>query len=299
MILARERLDRERRKKAENRQARAEAEFSGQNDGTAPASFVALAPNSVLHETDPASRASPMSSTAMLTPPESGESPVVGSRDGAGFGTINGHPSSFTGGNLHPTQAGQPSQGIVEGIWNRLAGEAHAPRDTTAPWPPPHAIDSKTGVQQQITSADQAAYDREISVEIAKLVASFRPDGAAPERIPVPNNSIPYRGLDYDTLRALRSYIYEEESTIPYEEEALLNCLEKAWREGMRADHDRIVENIPVFIARERAFLTWIELKRHLAALERADKRMSARLYVYKANILTTCRLAKRGPLYG
>jgi hypothetical protein len=128
-------------------------------------------------------------------------------------------------------------------------------------------------VQQQIAQANQAAVDKQISVEVAKLVASFRSDDAAFEEIPQQNASIPYRGLDYDSLRALRAAIYNEESTVQWDEETLLNRLEKVWREGVRADYDKMVENIPVFIARERAILTWIELRRHLAALDRAGQR--------------------------
>ena len=90
--------------------------------------------------------------------------------------------------------------------------------------------------------------------------------------MPQPDNSIPYRGLDYDGLRALRQYVYGEEHGVPVDEEALLNQLEKTWRERVRADYHKMVENIPVFIARERAFLTWVELKRHLAALQRANE---------------------------
>ena len=119
----------------------------------------------------------------------------------------------------------------------------------------------------------QAAVDRQISVEVAKLVASFRTDDAATEEVPQPNNSIPYRGLDADSLRALRQYIYGEEHGLKIDEEALLNRLELAWREGVRGDYQKMVEDIPAFIARERAILTWLELKRHLAALERADQR--------------------------
>ncbi|KAH7346116.1 hypothetical protein BKA66DRAFT_433295 [Pyrenochaeta sp. MPI-SDFR-AT-0127] len=275
VILARERLDRERRKKAENRQARAEAEFSGQNDGTAPASFVALAPNSVLHETDTGSRGSPMSSSAMLTPPESGESPVVGPYEGAGFSALHGGTNAYNAA-THQMQIAPQPQSVVDGLWNRFASETHVSREASASWAPSQPPESKATVQQQLVNADQTIADREICVEIANLVAGFRSDDAASEEIPQPNNSIPYRGLDYDNLRALRAYIYRDEAGIQFDEESLLNCLEKAWREGMRADHDKIVEDIPAFIARERAFLTWIELKRHLAALERAEKRWRA-----------------------
>ncbi|EOA82552.1 hypothetical protein ACJQWK_04334 [Exserohilum turcicum] len=261
VILARERLDRERRKKAENRQARAEAEYSGQQEGGTPASFVALAPNSVLHDGDTVSRGSPISSSAMLTPPESGESPIMGPRDA-----------------VHQSQSLQQRQNIVEGVWSRLAVEASRSRDasTSAHGHGTHAAEGKAAVEQQIANTNQAVVDRQISVEVAKLVASFRSDDAAGEEIPQPNNSIPYRGLDYDGLRALRQYVYGEERGVSVDEEALLNQLEKTWRERVRADYQKMVENIPVFIARERAFLTWVELKRHLAALQRANERWSA-----------------------
>lgn len=286
VILARERLDRERRKKAENRQARAEAELAGQNEGGTPASFVALAPNSVMHGAETASRGSPMSSSAMLTPPESGESPIIGSREGYGFSVIHGGAhatngnAAFTTMDTHHPHATQQPKSVVDGVWNRLAAESSGSRESSAPANglPTHSADSKMAAQQhqQIVNASQAAVDRQISVEVAKLVASFRSEDAATEEIPQPSNSIPYRGLDHNGLRALRQYIYGEESGAPIIEETLLNRLELAWREGVRGDYHKMVENIPVFIARERAILTWFELKRHLAALERADQRRSA-----------------------
>ncbi|KAF1842123.1 uncharacterized protein K460DRAFT_292314 [Cucurbitaria berberidis CBS 394.84] len=275
VILARERLDRERRKKAETRHlhARADVDYPG-HEGGPPALFVALAPNSVLYEIDTGSRGSPRSSTTMLTPPESGESPVVGHRDGAGFIPVNGSATGFTAApSTHQVQHEQKPQGTVEGVWNRRASEGNGPREHSAPRVPPQPAESKAAVQQQIVNANQAAVDRQISVDLARLVANFRSDNASSEQIPHPNNSVSYGGLDYESLRALRSYIYGEEGGMKFDEETLLNCLEKAWREGMRADYDKMVENIQVFIARERAFLTWIELKRHLAALERADNR--------------------------
>ncbi|KAI8936940.1 hypothetical protein NX059_006168 [Plenodomus lindquistii] len=280
VILARERLDRERRKKAENRQARAEAELAGQNEGGTPASFVALAPNSVLHDADTASRGSPMSSSAMLTPPESGESPIVGPREGPNFTTIN-NPSHATNSNAaftsvdpHHQQSGQPPRYVAGDNWNRLASVTS--RESSALPVNGYqvsALDTKAAAKQQIADANQAAVDRQISVEVAKLVASFRTPDAATEEIPQPTNSIPYRGLDEDGVRALRQYIYEEDSGIQVNEETLLNRLELAWREGVRADYQKMVDNIPVFIARERAILTWFELRRHLAALERAGER--------------------------
>jgi len=279
VILARERLDRERRKKAENRQARAEAEHNSLN-GEAPASFVALAPNSVLHDVDTGSRGSPMSSSAMLTPPESGESPIVGPREGAGFSTINGGATVHTVAGFNSVGANAPSNGqqhqnIVEGVWSRLApGERNGARGVSSLWPATngHPVDGKAPTH---ALAEQAAAERQITESVAQLVAGFRTGDVGPEKVPQSGASIPYRGLDYDSLRALRSYIYNEEGAVRVEEEVLLNRLERIWRELVRADSQRMLENVPVFIARERALLTWIELKRHMAAFERAEQRKS------------------------
>ncbi|KAF2026175.1 hypothetical protein EK21DRAFT_116071 [Setomelanomma holmii] len=272
VILARERLDRERRKKAETRQARADAEQASQH-GDAPASFVALAPNSVLHDIDTGSRDSPMSSSAMLTPPESGESPVVGPREGAGFMAVNGGGAV----NAHPSHAGQ-QQNIVDGVWSRFAaGERNGSGEAGPPW---HSrndqpADKKAAVQQQIALSEQAAVERQITENVAQLVAGFR-EHAIPEKVPKPGISIPYRGLDHDSLRALRWYCYNEETGVHIDEEGLLSRLERTWREGVRADTEKLMENVPVFVARERAFLTWIELKRHVAAFDRAEKRWAS-----------------------
>jgi hypothetical protein len=91
--------------------------------------------------------------------------------------------------------------------------------------------------------------------------------------------SVPYRGLDEDTLGALRAYIYQEETQVEWDEESLLRRLEVIWRTGVRADINRIMDNIAVFAAQERAILIWIELKRHLADLDRADKRTSTQTF--------------------
>jgi hypothetical protein len=298
VILARERLDRERRKKAENRQARQDAELSGQQEGGTPASFVALAPNSVLHDADTGSRGSPMSSSAMLTPPESGESPTVGLREGPVFTAIGGgsHTTSSNANTASTAQSSraeqQQPQSLVKNIWNKLGTDSLPTQSVATPIRPAHPVDSKAALEQQLVSANQA---RQISVEVAKLVDSFRSDDAVTEDITQPNNSISYRGLDPEGLRALRQYIYGEESGVQLDEEALLNRLEKTWREGVRADYYKIHDNIPVFIARERAFLTWMELKRHLAALQRANERMFILLHV-STMLLIVDRLVHRRP---
>ncbi|KAH8706911.1 hypothetical protein GQ44DRAFT_716138 [Phaeosphaeriaceae sp. PMI808] len=271
VILARERLDRERRKKAENRQARAEAEQANQH-GDGPASFVALAPNSVLHDIDTGSRGSPMSSSAMLTPPESGESPIVGSQpshsNAAAFATVNIHPSQL------PQH--QQQQNIADGVWSRFAtNDKGGPRGTDSSRSVTNSQpgESKTTVRQQINVAEQTAAERQITEKVAQLVAGFRSEDVGPEKVPLSSASIPYRGLDYDSLRALRAYIYNEETGIYIDEETLLNRLERTWREAVRADSEKMMDNVAGFIARERAFLTWIELKRHVAAFERAEER--------------------------
>lgn len=271
VILARERLDRERRKKAENRQARAEAEHAIQH-GEVPASFVALAPNSVLHDVETGSRGSPMSSSAMLTPPESGESPTVGPRE-AGFNAVNGGDSStkgFGASNAHSSQAAQ-QQNIADGVWSRLpVGDMNGSRGP---------VDSKAAVQQQILLEQSAAAGRQVTEKVAQLVGSFRIAEAGIEKVPQTTTSVPYRGLDYDTLRALRAYIYNEETGADLEEEALLDRLERIWRECVRADSEKLLEDLTSFIVRERAFLTWIELRRHMAAFERAERRALLQLF--------------------
>jgi hypothetical protein len=293
VILARERLDRERKKKEENRKARAEAEFNGQSatgESSTPASFVALAPNSVF-QSETGSRGSPISTTAMLTPPEAGGSPVAGPREGPGFAPVNGSAAGDNGIPRSSIPNEQQPAKVVEGVWDRLAardtgGAQQAnPHWVAANANAPQSVDSKIAVQQQIAQANQAIVDKQISVEVAKLVASFRSDDAATEDVPQQNASIPYPGLDYDTLRALRALIYNEECSVQWDEETLLNRLERAWREGVRADSEKMIQNIPVFIARERAILTWIELRRHLAALDRADRRKFASFLYFPINV--------------
>lgn len=198
-----------------------------------------------------------MSSSAMLTPPESGESPIVGPREGTAFAAINGGDPSY-GAAQH--------NGHVTESWNR-----HPQSDRSAPRGANLQADGKPSA---VALAEQAAAERQITESVAQLVAGFRSGGSEPEKVPQSGTSIPYRGLDYESLRALRSYIYNEEGGARVDEDALLNRLEKIWRELVRADSQKMLENVPVFIARERALLTWIELKRHMAAFERAEKRM-------------------------
>jgi hypothetical protein len=81
------------------------------------------------------------------------------------------------------------------------------------------------------------------------------------------------RELDPETLLAFRSYIYPGESGPKWDEEVILRRLETVWRDNIRTGHDLTRDDAVLFIVRDRAFLTWIELRRHLADLDRADKR--------------------------
>jgi hypothetical protein len=214
----------------------------------------------------------------MLTPPESSGSPMMGSREGLGF-TIagGGDASAFAAISARQLHAERQHQNLAEGVWSRFAAsERNGAREASSPWTPTmsHPADSRAAAEKQIALANKALVERQITVDVAKLVASFRSGDAASEVVPQPSNNIPYRGLDYDCLRTLRSYIYNEDSGVRVDEEALLNRLEKQWREGVRGDYTKMIQDVPVFIARERAFLTWIELKRHVAAFMRAEERM-------------------------
>jgi len=318
VILARDRLDRERKKKEENKRARQEVE-SPQDTAAAP--FVTLAPNAgvpplntnlapmvpgepprhmQIYQVENLSRGSPIS-TSMYTPPESSESPIVpgrgsiGNSDGGQFAAVQPNPAQAT-----------PGQGVIEGVWDRLAVVGMAgsrngsissqPATNTGTWPAgntaAHATERRrsslaTEIKHQPTpqSAANAPLSnmRQLSADISKLVSDLTRKSDIPNGHATSGTSSlaavedtlrgPYVGLDEDVLRALRAYIYREDTSVVWEEEPLLSHLETAWRSGVRLDDKIMLENVPVFIARERAFLTWIELKRHLADLDRADKR--------------------------
>ncbi|KAL5375643.1 hypothetical protein DPSP01_011002 [Paraphaeosphaeria sporulosa] len=280
VILARDRLDRERKKKEENKRARIEMEVPQEGVSSA---FVPLAPNSgvpaplntnippvpvaehprhvQLYKAETTSRGSPIS-VAVSTPPESSQSPIgpaQGQLGGGHFAPVNVHSS-------HPSQA----QNVVDGVWNRLAEVGiHGSRN------------GSMSSQATPVAGVSVAGIRQLGAEISQLVSDLTPQATATNghcAVPaVPpdaqRNAVPYPGLDVETLYALRDYMYQEKTEVEWEEEALLRRLETTWRDGVRSDYNRMLENVPAFIARERAFLTWIELKRHLADLQRAGTR--------------------------
>ncbi|KAL1609940.1 hypothetical protein SLS60_001605 [Paraconiothyrium brasiliense] len=312
VILARDRLDRERKKKEENKRARIEMDVPQEGASSA---FVPLAPNSgapaplntnippvplaehprhvQLYKAETTSRGSPIS-VAVSTPPESSQSPIgpghgqLGGANASHFAAVNPHAS-------HPSQA----QSVVDGVWNRLAevginGSRNGSMSSQAAIGTPSWAGVNAGTHPAVPRRASLAADmssqpppvanvstagiRQLGAEISQLVSDLTPQatatnghsGVAPD---APRNAIPYPGLDVETLYALREYIYQEKTEVDWEEEALLRRLETAWRDGVRSDYNRMLENVPAFIARERAFLTWIELKRHLADLQRAGTR--------------------------
>lgn len=305
VILARDRLDRERKKKEENKRARIEMEVPQEGASSA---FVPLAPNSgapaslntnvppvavaehprhvQLYKAETTSRGSPIS-VAVSTPPESSQSPIGPGGGNAGhFATVKVHSS-------HPSHA----QSVVEGVWNRLAevgingsrssGGVPSQAATGAPsWPAVKAprrasLAPEASSQPPPVAGISVAGIRQLGAEISQLVSDLTPQATATNghgatRAVTPEaqgGAVTYPGLDMETLYALRDYLYAETTEVEWEEEALLQRLESTWRDGVRLDYHRMLENVPAFIARERAFLTWIELKRHLADLQRAGTR--------------------------
>lgn len=122
----------------------------------------------------------------MLTPPEASGSPIAGPRDGPGSTIVNGGATASEDSFLRSSASKEQQPfGIVEGVWDRLGTrEGSTSQKPTPSWaaantraPPP--VDDKVAIQQQIALANQAHVDRQISVEVAKLVASFRTDDAA------------------------------------------------------------------------------------------------------------------------
>lgn len=305
VILARDRLDRERRKKEETKRQRLD-NLDIPPEGAA-STFVPLAPNNgppamgthlaplavaehprhmELYKADLTSRGSPISGN-VDTPPQSYESPIAPGRgsEGGHFAPVHGNSAA------PPSQA----QSIVEGVWNRLAEvgingsrNGNMPSQAAAGTPPswhpadprrPASLTAAEAAAQGSSSGSNTKGIRELGAEISQLASDLTPgqQGGIPAvTAESARNSVTYPGLDVETLSALRAYIYGEKSEkgeAELDEDILLRRLETAWREGVRSDINRMLENVPTFIARERAFLTWIELKRHLADLQRAGTR--------------------------
>ncbi|KAF2644819.1 hypothetical protein P280DRAFT_487333 [Massarina eburnea CBS 473.64] len=310
VILARERLDRERKKKEENKKARIELE----TQDAAASSFVrSLAPNAEtptapmlntnvppiqagepprhvqVYQVENLSRDSPIS-TSIVTPPEPSESPVVPAR-GSMPNSEAGHLTAIN------TNTGQaiPVHAITDGVWDRVNASRNGSISSqgASSWSAANTSQQtadrrRSSLAMEMTHLPQAAASvsssaiRQLGADISQLALKLTPEyvsanghtttGATAAEYGS-RDGAPYRGLDEDTLRALRAYIYGEESKVQWDETSLLLRIETIWRTGVRGDYTRITDNIGVFIARERAMLAWIELKRHLADLDRADRR--------------------------
>lgn len=318
VILARDRLDRERKKKEESKRARVEVETPHEGAGS---TFVPLAPSQgasgplntnmapvsvaeharhvQLYKAETVSRGSPIS-IAVGTPPEASQSPT-----GPGQGSLGGgnasHFSTLNVGSGHTSQA----QSVVDGVWNRLAEVGiNGTRNGSMPpsWGGIHAGTQPMGPRRRSLAAEMASQTapaltkvsgagiRQLGAEISQLVSDLTSQAttANGQGGAIPAVPIPYPGLDVETLHALRDYIYQEKTEVDWDEDRLLSRLESTWREGVRSDYDRMVLDIPAFIARERAFLTWIELKRHLADLQRAGTRTYPIITITRSELPST-----------
>lgn len=120
----------------------------------------------------------------------------------------------------------------------------------------------------------------QVSSELGSLACNFLEDNSATDgsAAPSPTNAEQENlppALDAETLRGFRSYIYPGENGPKWDEQILLRRLETTWRDKVRTYHIRTMGETdqPVFAAADRAFLTWIELRRHLADLHNANER--------------------------
>ena len=261
VIFARERMARERKKKEIARKAKAgfesPMEAASPMEVTQQMNLPDTVPQIHIVQHHATAGSTPMSNTS-LTPPESRNSPAIHGQPFA-----NPTAGGFTAINVKPSLSVNPAA-------NSLAA-AH------------------NGLSQPASTLSQPS-SRQPSVELGDFVSNFLMDEDSPanslgvspvERKPTPGDlrqaSPAPRGLDRDTLRAFRRYIYVDEEGPECEEELLLRRLETAWRDAVRTSQKKQFGNTSLFAARDRAFLTWIELKRHLAELDRVHKRKSHR----------------------
>ncbi|KAF2743107.1 hypothetical protein M011DRAFT_461907 [Sporormia fimetaria CBS 119925] len=270
VLLARDRLDRERKKKSQRSRHRVVVlgtfeDASGREPAppSVPIAPAAVRPDFTPHalygrpaqyaqalrlDTSYSSPASPLSGT----PLHSNDSPVIPVYGASGEGHSIGRD---LGGSRGGSTTGTLS--------HSLAGHMGADSSATLPriTPPVTGLPS---VQQ-------------LGAEIGSLVSHFLEDSSTGERWPTPGS---YGGqlqqaLDAETLQAFRSYIYPSERGPKWDEQMLLRRLETAWRDKVRNWHKGTAAagNAASFAACDRAFLTWIELRRHLADLEQANER--------------------------
>jgi hypothetical protein len=276
VILARQRLDRERRKKEERLRSREDHGSPREPNPTvliAPATRLEPATEPTSTKTEPptlpftqpprhvqalrldTSYSNPISPISG-TPLHSAESPSI-SAHGPGNASFHDLTPREMYGSRRPSALSQtvPMHGGLEA--------RHA---STPPLPSLHQLSSELGCLVSNFLEDGSAAD---------LRAQHTPSPAPQQfaRDETLRDASVRRELDPETLLAFRSYIYPGESGPKWDEEVILRRLETVWRDNIRTGHDLTRDDAVLFIVRDRAFLTWIELRRHLADLDRADKR--------------------------
>jgi hypothetical protein len=276
VILARERLDRERKKKEGNKKAM-DTDNNSPRD-TAPQTFVLLAPT----PNAPPTSIVEVSKGVPLLPL------THASRHAQAFRLDTPSRGSLMSPKVH-TLASSKSPTMHAWSLHRGNGSQRASRDmsdVSAIPPvnggPNHVLPVGTNGYYNINYQSPSNL-RKLNLELGSFVSNFLlkdgPQGRASSNTSqtglgdTPRNERIPRGLDFETLLAFRAYIYQEVCEVQWDEEYLLRRLECAWRDGVRTDRSFSLGSTPLFVALDRTFLTWIELRRHLADLERADRR--------------------------
>lgn len=163
------------------------------------------------------------------------------------------------------------------------ATRAQGSADTSAlPHPTGSQIPANTALRSPISvqTISPPPSIKQLGAELENLVSEFLNGSTAENKGPSQSptdahataDEAQQAGLDLEALKAFRSYIYPSEQGPRWDEIVLLRRLETAWRNKVRASRNLAVGDEVRFAARDRAFLTWIELRRHLADLRRADE---------------------------
>jgi hypothetical protein len=270
VLLARERLDRERRKKEERLRLREEEGSSrepNQSIPIAPAVRVESAGLSYgqlpryVHtlrlDTSHSSSASPMSGT----PLHSYDSPIVSAY------AVNESAHALATRHVDGLRRESP---FTQSMTTHISPSITVQRHTSTP-----PIPRVSSIQQ-------------LSADIGSLVSNFLEDEDTDDTRHAPSSTAPEgmqressgtQGLDVQTLQALRSYIYRSEDGPKWDEGTLLRRLETAWRRQVRTGPNRAAGDVALFAARDRAFLTWIELRRHQTDLVQAQERKHSHVH--------------------
>ncbi|KAF2281517.1 uncharacterized protein EI97DRAFT_31616 [Westerdykella ornata] len=279
-LLARERTGRDRKKKQERLRLRDEdgtarelsAVFPIVSSGgvliapagrseTVPLSYTASARHAqaLRLDTTYSNPASPMSGT----PLHSNDSPVV-----AGYGVGSDSFYTFPARDVN----GPPRQGrtLSPPLAHHLGHETTVrPHRSTPPISRPPSLHQ---LRAEIGSLVSNFLEDDNNPRAGQDAALASRDGEAQQR-----SDGQGQALDAETLQAFRVYITTHEVGPGWDQAVLLRRLERAWRDKIRARQKGPEgANAALFAAQDGAFLTWIELKRHIADLIEAGKRWEA-----------------------